>query len=225
MKSYVMWLENQLDTREKQEKFIADIKILFEVFREMVRDRLKSENVNFHDRTPESVSFLLVAFEFFTNFLLDRNIINFSENTNLSNEFLEICIKLCADQSESLKNVSISEKFIENLMLMIESEDVFILPKENFMNCQNNSVGFYDDEYFYLNMTSTIKALRKFCLEQGENLPPNANILLKHLDEDGFLHKNNLGGRSHSVKVANRKNVRVAMLKREKILVCAETAS
>ncbi len=223
MKSYILWLESQLNTSEKQEKFVSELKILFEVFREMVRDRLKQANISFHDRTPEGVTFLLVAFEYFTNFLCDKNIIDYSENKNLSEEMFEICIELCTNQSESLKTVSISEKFIENILLMIENEDVFIIPKESFNCVQNGCTGFYDEDFFYLNMTATIKSLRKFCLEQGEPMPPSVNILLKHLDEDGILILNSTNGRTHSIKLSNGKNIRVAKLKREKF--CVESAS
>ena len=67
-------------------------------------------------------------------------------------------------------------------------------------------------------MTTTLKSVRKFCLEQGEPMPPNLNILLQRLDEDGFLIRNSKGNRTHSVRVNDNKNLRVAIFKHERFL-------
>ncbi|MFI3227440.1 MAG: hypothetical protein R3Y09_08515 [Clostridia bacterium] len=214
MKAYILWLENQLDTKEKRNIFTKQLKLNFEMSRKSLREDLTKQQIDFHDRTPNSVAYLVTSFDYFLSFLVEKNIIDDKEIIEQSIKMFDICIEVCKSQSENLKMVSISQKFIENILIMIENENVFVTAKENFISCQNDCIGFYDDEFLYLNMTATIKSLRKFCLEQGESMPPNTNILLKHLDEDGMLVLNSANGRTHSIKLSNGKNIRVAKLKK-----------
>ncbi len=171
MKTYILWLENMLDTKEKQENFTCNIKKVYEKFREMVRGELKNQKICFHDRTPEGIASILVAFEYFTKFLFEKNIIDCIENKKINEEMIEICLEICKNQSESMKTVSVSKKFIQNIITMQENENIYIKSKESFVSCQNECIGFYDNDFYYLNMTATIKNIRKFCLEQGEPMP------------------------------------------------------
>ena len=100
---------------------------------------------------------------------------------------------------------------------------VLVPSKENYIDLQNDSVGYQDDDFYYLNMTRTLKAVRKFCLEQGEMLPLKHLQLLNQLDEDGFLIPSKQGKPTQTVRVSPTKTVRVAVISKEKVQkVCDE---
>ena len=186
MKSYILWLESLIDTEEKQKKFVAELKIVFETMREMMRDKLLSSKIKFHDRVPEACAYLLTAFEYFTMFLLEKEIINQDEVNILCNEIFEITVSIAETQSKAVQSISVAEQFVQMVSTMISNEIVCVPKKQNYFSNTNECIGFQDDDFYYLNMTITLKLVRKFCLEQGEMMPPKLNPLLQQLDEDEY---------------------------------------
>ena len=196
MKSYILWLENLLDTEEKQIKFVEELKIVFETMREMMRDKLLSSKIKFHDRVPDACAYLLTAFEYFTMFLLEKEIINQAEINILCNELFEIAVSIAEIQSKAVCSISVAEQFVQMVATMISNEIICVPQNQNYILNVNEYIGFQDDDFYYLNMNITLKLVRKFCLEQGEMMPPKLNPLLQQLDEDGYIAKDSLGRRT-----------------------------
>ncbi len=213
MKSYVFWLENQLDSEEKINNFAEEIKILFELFREDLRNKLLQSGTKFHDRIPDSCAFLLVGFEYFLQFISAKNISKSVEK--YSTEMFEIVLELAKKQNKF--TISKAEFFVQNLAEMIENEVVIIPKKEDFNFGIADCIGFQDEEKFYLNMTSTIKSMRKFCADLGEELPSDARKILKCLDEENFLVQSGSGEKTQSIKIAGNKNIRVAVFEKNRV--------
>ncbi|MFI3327402.1 MAG: hypothetical protein R3Y35_14710, partial [Clostridia bacterium] len=208
MKKYILWLENCL---ENDSEFINNLAKSFEEHRKDFRDELDNRQIKYHDRIPEACAFLLTSFYYFTKFLTTENF----EVESLKINFYEILLSLAENQSESLVSSSQGELFSQNISAMIESEIVIIPSKESFISLQNDCIGFQDEDFYYLNMESTMKLLRKFCQEQGEEMPLEKKQLLRQLEEDEILIKGEKA-RTHSVKVGNGKNIRVAILRKDK---------
>lgn len=225
MKEYILWLEMQLDDEEKIQMFLKSLEQQFENLRENLRKELKSKNIKFHDRTPEACAYLLTGFYYFCDFCMAKDLILESENIEMRKDIYEIMIEVAEKQSKLIESISASEHFILTVVNMISAEMVLVPSKENYIDLQNDSVGYQDDDFYYLNMTRTLKAVRKFCLEQGEMLPLKHLQLLNQLDEDGFVIPSKQGKPTQTVRVSTVKTVRVAVISKEKVQkVCDECA-
>lgn len=208
MKKYVLWLESCL---ENDPDFIDQLSDHFEECRKKLRHQLDAAQMKYHDRTPEACAFLCTSFYYFTIFLETENF----EVESLRVKMDELLFDLAQKQSLNLVETSASETFTNTIATMIENELAFVPSKEKFINLQNDCIGFQDADFYYFNMASTMKLYRKFCLEQGEELPLEKKHLLRQLEEDEVLVPAEKV-RTHSVKVSNGKNIRVAILRKQK---------
>lgn len=165
-----------------------ELRIDFLQGRAVMQNELENREIIFHPRIPEALAWIWIGFDRFLRFLMDYKVIQNAEANELYSDILQILIDLAIQQSKSTKEDNPSVKFVTKLNALIESKNVHIEEKQNYMFAGGtNFIGYEDSDYYYLIPDMAHKVVKKLCDEQGESFPSNKKGLLKHLAEDGFI--------------------------------------
>lgn len=116
-------------------KFFADkgevcgiLKSKFMTYRSKWRERLRENEIQFHDRLPDTLACLEIGFLFLTDFLCAKDITDERDATELQNRLHTVLLHLSAKQSESVEADRPTHIFLRKLYSLIECGNVCLLP-------------------------------------------------------------------------------------------------
>jgi hypothetical protein len=192
-------------------KFTADLKSRFVSARE---DFLR-KNPNSHGRIPEAVACLKIGFDFYLDFMEESDMLNPISADKLRQEFLDYVYAQASEQCKSISDDKPTRVFVRKLYSLLESGQAYVMKRgEQYEPTGGAFVGWEDDDFYYLNCDSALKAVRRLCDEEGTQFSITLRGLLRSLAEDGLIEMKN-DNYTRQIKI-NGKNKRVMCLVKKK---------
>lgn len=215
MQSYIEWIKNVY--LDDESAFVKTLEDVFLKYRKFYLDRLCTNRIKFHNRTPDMLAHLKIGFAFLLVFLKSKNQINKSELDKFEKVFDEIVLKAVSANAEIIELENPTTRFCEKLKSLLDSGRCYVETKGlDSTPRQRNCIGLQDDEHYYLFADTTHSEVRKLCAEQGEHFSISKNELLRQLRKEGLLlsrtSRNTVSVRDNSNTVVN-----VAMLNKLKM--------
>lgn len=212
MHAYTEYLKSfYLSTEADEKEFISNLKSRFINAR---NDFIKA-HPDCHGRIPEAVACLKIGFDFYLEFMEENFMSNPIKSDELRQEFLKIIYAQAAAQSKSVTSDKPSHIFIQKLYSLLESGQAYVMPRTGQYEPSGGAfVGWEDENYYYLNCDSALKAVKKLCDEEGTRFTITLRGLLKSLAEEGLIELTN-GNNTRQIKVGS-KSKRVMCLIKEK---------
>ncbi len=205
MYGYIEWLKNTyLSDEDSEKRFIADLKETFERY----RNAFYAHTTACHGRVAESVAWLRIGMEYFLSFLQAQDILEPKECEEHDHKFQQLLYDMAKCQTESIRQDKPAHKFILKLNALLESEQCYVLNKDNGEERPlHNCIGFEDSDYYYLFTDAALTAVKKLCDSQDESFTIRQKALLRQLAEEDLIdvgvHQNTravrLGGTTRRV--------------------------
>ena len=204
-------------------KFFADkgevcgiLKSKFMTYRSKWRERLRENEIQFHDRLPDTLACLEVGFLFLTDFLCAKDITDERDATELQNRLHTVLLHLSAKQSESVEADRPTHIFLRKLYSLIECGNVCLLPATGRTEIPpKNYIGYEDETYYYLMLDASHKAVKRLCGEQDEGFAISAKSLAKALADEGLIEPGDNGTNTRTMRFGGRLK-RVMLLRKDK---------
>ncbi len=204
-------------------KFFADkgevcgiLKSKFMTYRSKWRERLRENEIQFHDRLPDTLACLEVGFLFLPDFLCAKDITDERDATELQNRLHTVLLHLSAKQSESVEADRPTHIFLRKLYSLIECGNVCLLPATGRTEIPpKNYIGYEDETYYYLMLDASHKAVKRLCGEQDEGFAISAKSLAKALADEGLIEPGDNGTNTRTMRFGGRLK-RVMLLRKEK---------
>ena len=204
-------------------KFFADkgevcgiLKSKFMTYRSKWRERLRENEIQFHDRLPDALACLEIGFSFMEIFLSAEAHMDEKGITALNERFENVLLYLAARQSESIEQDRPTHIFLRKLYSLIECGQVCLIPASSRLETlPKNYIGYEDETYYYLMLDASHKAVKRLCGEQDEGFAISAKSLAKALVEEGLIEPGDNGTNTRTMRFGGRLK-RVMLLCKEK---------
>ena len=204
-------------------KFFADkgevcgiLKSKFMTYRSKWRERLRENEIQFHDRLPDTLACLEIGFSFMEIFLSAEAHMDEKGITALNERFENVLLYLAASQSESIEQDRPTHIFLRKLYSLIECGQVCLIPASSrFETLPKNYIGYEDETYYYLMLDASHKAVKRLCGEQDEGFAISAKSLAKALADEGLIEPGDNGTNTRTMRFGGRLK-RVMLLRKEK---------
>ena len=204
-------------------KFFADkgevcgiLKSKFMTYRSKWRERLRENEIQFHDRLPDTLACLEIGFSFMEIFLSAEAHMDEKGITALNARFESVLLRLAARQSESVEQDRPTHIFLRKLYSLIECGNVCLLPATGRTEIPTkNYIGYEDENYYYLMLDASHKAVKRLCGEQDEGFAISAKSLAKALADEGLIEPGDNGTNTRTMRFSGRLK-RVMLLRKEK---------
>ena len=204
-------------------KFFADkgeicgiLKSKFMTYRSKWRERLREDEIQFHDRLPDTLACLEIGFSFMEIFLSAEAHMDEKGITALNERFENVLLYLAARQSESIEQDRPTHIFLRKLYSLIECGNVCLLPATGRTEIPpKNYIGYEDETYYYLMLDASHKAVKRLCGEQDEGFAISAKSLAKALADEGLIEPGDNGTNTRTMRFGGRLK-RVMLLHKEK---------
>lgn len=204
-------------------KFFADkgevcgiLKSKFMTYRSKWRERLRENEIQFHDRLPDTLACLEIGFSFMEIFLSAEAHMDEKGITALNARFESVLLRLAARQSESVEQDRPTHIFLRKLYSLIECGNVCLLPATGRTEIPpKNYIGYEDENYYYLMLDASHKAVKRLCGEQDEGFAISAKSLAKALADEGLIEPGDNGTNTRTMRFGGRLK-RVMLLRKEK---------
>lgn len=204
-------------------KFFADkgevcgiLKSKFMTYRSKWRERLRENEIQFHDRLPDTLACLEIGFSFMEIFLSAEAHMDEKGITALNERFENVLLYLAARQSESIEQDRPTHIFLRKLYSLIECGNVCLLPATGRTEIPpKNYIGYEDENYYYLMLDASHKAVKRLCGEQDEGFAISAKSLAKALADEGLIEPGDNGTNTRTMRFGGRLK-RVMLLRKEK---------
>ena len=188
MSFYIRWIYQYVNGVYTEKEYADKLREDFINNRKILITELTNRNITFHPRIPEALSWLFIGFEKFLNLMNNANVLTNDDLQFLVSEFADILINLAISQSKTVTEDNPSIKFVTKLNSLLESKIARVQDIRTYQYAGGDGfIGYEDDMYYYLISSISHKLVKKLCDEQGELFSVSERILLKHLDEDGFI--------------------------------------
>lgn len=215
MGRYLGYLQEAFLSSGKEEMLRDLFAEHFPKFREGWRDDLKEKNSPFHNLLPDTLAWLELGFTNFTRFLFKMSVIDEDTKKGLWIRMNTVLMNLAAKQSESVEADHPTHIFLRKLYSLIECGKVYLVPMNGTAaTTPKNYIGYEDDNYYYLMLDVSHKAVKELCGEQDEGFAISAKSLAKALADEGLIEVKN-GVNTHPVRFGGKQK-RVMMLNKEK---------
>lgn len=204
-------------------KYFADkgevcgiLKSKFMTYRSKWRERLRENEIQFHDRLPDTLACLEIGFSFMEIFLSAEAHMDEKGITALNERFENVLLYLAARQSESIEQDRPTHIFLRKLYSLIECGNVCLLPATGRTEIPpKNYIGYEDETYYYLTLDASHKAVKRLCGEQDEGFAISAKSLAKALADEGLIEPGDNGTNTRTMRFGGRLK-RVMLLHKEK---------
>ena len=204
-------------------KYFADkgevcgiLKSKFMTYRSKWRERLRENEIQFHDRLPDTLACLEIGFSFMEIFLSAEAHMDEKGITALNERFENVLLYLAARQSESIEQDRSTHIFLRKLYSLIECGNVCLLPATGRTEIPpKNYIGYEDETYYYLMLDASHKAVKRLCGEQDEGFAISAKSLAKALADEGLIEPGDNGTNTRTMRFGGRLK-RVMLLHKEK---------
>ena len=204
-------------------KFFADkgevcgiLKSKFMTYRSKWRERLRENEIQFHDRLPDTLVCLEIGFSFMEIFLSAEAHMDEKGITALNARFESVLLRLAARQSESVEQDRPTHIFLRKLYSLIECGNVCLLPATWRTEIPpKNYIGYEDETYYYLMLDASHKAVKRLCGEQDEGFAISAKSLAKALADEGLIEPGDNGTNTRTMRFGGRLK-RVMLLRKDK---------
>ena len=204
-------------------KFFADkgevcgiLKSKFMTYRSKWRERLRENEIQFHDRLPDTLACLEIGFSFMEIFLSAETDFGEEDIAVLNARFESVLLRLAARQCESVEQDRPTHIFLRKLYSLIECGNVCLLPATGRTEIPpKNYIGYEDENYYYLMLDASHKAVKRLCGEQDEGFAISAKSLAKALVDEGLIEPGDNGTNTRTMRFGGRLK-RVMLLHKEK---------
>lgn len=204
-------------------KYFADkgevcgiLKSKFMTYRSKWRERLRENEIQFHDRLPDTLACLEIGFSFMEIFLSAEAHMDEKGITALNERFENVLLYLAARQSESIEQDRPTHIFLRKLYSLIECGNVCLLPATGRTEIPpKNYIGYEDETYYYLMLDASHKAVKRLCGEQDEGFAISAKSLAKALADEGLIEPGDNGTNTRTMRFGGRLK-RVMLLRKDK---------
>lgn len=204
-------------------KFFADkgeicgiLKSKFMTYRSKWRERLRENEIQFHDRLPDTLACLEIGFSFMEIFLSAEAHMDEKGITALNERFENVLLYLAARQSESIEQDRPTHIFLRKLYSLIECGQVCLIPASSRLETlPKNYIGYEDETYYYLLLDVSHKAVKRLCGEQDEGFAISAKSLAKALVDEGLIEQDESGTNTKTMRFGGRLK-RVMLLRKDK---------
>ena len=160
----------------------------FTTYRSKWRDRLRENEIQFHDRLPDTLACLEIGISFMEIFLSAEMDFGEEDITALNGRFENVLLHLAARQSESIEQDRPTHIFLRKLYSLIECGHVCLIPASSRLETlPKNYIGYEDETYYYLLLDVSHKEVKRLCGEQDEGFAISAKSLAKALADEGFI--------------------------------------
>ena len=221
MYQYTEWIKEKYLTGEKTEdEFAATLSSFCRNLRSLLTEKAKEKKINLRDRLLDDLVCLHLGYEFFSDFLLDKQCILPEGKTGMLEEFDSVILSVAAEQQSRTEQEQPTHKFLRKLKSLIDSGAVGIAKKEISEDYPTldppRLIGYEDDNYYYLDKTLSHRAVKKLCDDQGEGFAVSENGLANEGDNEGNTTK--------IVKIG-RKSRRLLVIPKDRLLKVIENES
>ena len=221
MYQYTEWLKEKYLTGEKaEEKFITALASLCKNLRSLLTEKAKEKRLDLRDRLLDDLVCLHLGYEFFCDFLLDKQCILPEGKTGMLEEFDSVILSVAAEQQSRTEQEQPTHKFLRKLKSLIDSGAVGIAKKEISEDYPTldppRLIGYEDDNYYYLDKTLSHRAVKKLCDDQGEGFAISENGLAKALLSEGIAEGDGAGNPTKIIKIG-KKNRRLLVIAKARI--------
>ena len=204
-------------------KFFADkgeicgiLKSKFMTYRSKWRERLREDEIQFHDRLPDTLACLEIGFSFMEIFLSAETDFGEEDIAVLNARFESVLLRLAARQCESVEQDRPTHIFLRKLYSLIECGQVCLIPASSRLETlPKNYIGYEDETYYYLLLDVSHKAVKRLCGEQDEGFAISAKSLAKALADEGLIEPGDNGTNTRTMRFGGRLK-RVMLLRKEK---------
>ena len=204
-------------------KFFADkgeicgiLKSKFMTYRSKWRERLRENEIQFHDRLPDTLACLEIGFSFMEIFLSAETDFGEEDIAVLNARFESVLLRLAARQCESVEQDRPTHIFLRKLYSLIECGQVCLIPASSRLETlPKNYIGYEDETYYYLLLDVSHKAVKRLCGEQDEGFAISAKSLAKALADEGLIEPGDNGTNTRTMRFGGRLK-RVMLLHKEK---------
>lgn len=206
MQGYIKWLiDNENDLRSQlKEKYVEQLKLV--------------NLTDSHSRTAPVISWLQLAIQIFTLYLCDMDVFTEAEGVDFCSNAWAVFLKGGADQIKTQTGEAPTNIFLSVLEELLASgrkatEDINGLARD--APTAERSLGFHDDEYYYLRPNDTYNAVVEVLRSGGRSFPVRQARLFSDLIKDGYAQGQ---GDNHTVrKRIFNTNLRYLKLKKSAI--------
>lgn len=209
MMKYIEWIIANEDEIRKSSK---------EQFYEL---RLKQDK-SVHGRTSETAIVNILGFTFFTQFLLENNVIDNVKKQELDDECYNTLTKLVARQSQEIVDLKPTEMFYNALEQLFATNTISVVDYHTGktvreISATGQEVGCYDSKknLYYFYPTVIYNAVQKFYANGNIKFPINAKSLWKYLLEEGSLYRTDKRRYTVTRTINNKSKSFVAIYPRE----------
>ena len=229
MYQYTEWLKEKYLAGEKaEEKFITALASLCKDLRSLLTEKAKEKRLDLRDRLLDDLVCLHLGYEFFCDFLLDKQCILPEGKTGMLDEFDAVMLFIAAEQQSRTEQEQPTHKFLRKLKSLIDSGAVGIAKKEISEDYPTldppRLIGYEDGAYYYLDKTLSHRAVKKLCDDQGEGFAVSENGLAKALLSEGISEGDNEGNTTKIVKIG-RKSRRLLVIPKDRLSKVIENES
>ncbi len=204
-------------------KFFADkgeicgiLKSNFMTYRSKWRERLRENEIQFHDRLPDTLACLEIGFSFMEIFLSAETDFGEEDIAVLNARFESVLLRLAARQCESVEQDRPTHIFLRKLYSLIECGQVCLIPASSRLETlPKNYIGYEDETYYYLLLDVSHKAVKRLCGEQDEGFAISAKSLAKALVDEGLIEQDESGTNTKTMRFGGRLK-RVMLLRKDK---------
>lgn len=204
-------------------KFFADkgeicgiLKSKFMTYRSKWRERLREDEIQFHDRLPDTLACLEIGFSFMEIFLSAETDFGEEDIAVLNARFESVLLRLAARQCESVEQDRPTHIFLRKMYSLIECGQVCLIPASSRLETlPKNYIGYEDETYYYLLLDVSHKAVKRLCGEQDEGFAISAKSLAKALVDEGLIEQDESGTNTKTMRFGGRLK-RVMLLRKDK---------
>lgn len=216
MGAFIRYIKERHLKDGQEQSLLERLKMNFSELRSHWRNELKEKSIPFHDRLPDTLACLEVGFLFLTDFLCAKDITDERDATELQNRLHIVLLHLSAKQSESVEADRPTHIFLRKLYSLIECGNVCLLSATGRTEIPpKNYIGYEDENYYYLMLDASHKAVKRLCGEQDEGFAISAKSLAKALADEGLIEPGDNGTNTRTMRFGGRLK-RVMLLRKDK---------
>jgi len=178
--------EKYLNKKNGEQKLVEYLKENFQECREFIKSNAETAKFNIRPRLCDDIANLEICWELFCETLEYYGGITKQENDNMFYDFVKVIIPLAMKQQSITEVEQPTEIFLRKLSTLIDMGKVNLINRlGNVIEKPRNLIGYYDDDYYYLEPEEAFSAVNKSCNDIGEHFPINTKALLKALKNEG----------------------------------------
>ena len=172
-----------------------------------------------HGRTAEAMAHLQIGIEAFTGFMCETGAFTEAERDSLRQESWQVFISLAEEQNRRIQQDRPTVLFLSALKELLDTKECNLESLKYIGESAGppeDSLGFFDDDYYYLYPETTYKVIKQFYNQADHSFSLSKTQLFKHLQVEGLIEAGN--DRSTKVKKINGENKRLLWLKKSALI-------